>query len=272
MNSNPLQKYFRQPKIFVSLPSKGLFYPDGVLNGDYNSVPIFAMTGMDELIMKTPDALFSGEATVKLIESCCPYIKDGKEVPSFDIDVLLIAVRIATFGPKMTVMNTCKNCGTENEFDIDLTVVLEHYKDKTFDNKLEIGDLQINFKPLSYKEMTRFNTETFKFQKMLGQLEGIEDDKKQEFIDEVYARLADLQVDIFLNTIESVTGPDFSVSEKQHIREWLANTERTNYSAIKNKLEANKDAWSMPKHRVKCANCGTEDDIAVTMDQSNFFV
>lgn len=271
MNSNPLQKYFRQPKIFISLPSKGLFYPDGVLTGDYSNVPIFAMTGMDELIMKTPDALFSGEATIKLIESCCPYIKDAKEIPSFDVDVLLISIRIATFGPNMTVSHTCKNCKTENEFDIDLNLVLEYYKDRNFNSKLDLGELSVNFKPLSYKDMTRFNTETFKFQKMLSQIEGIADDKKQEFIDKVYEQLAELQLDIFLNSIESVNGPGFAVTETDQIKEWLSNSERTQYSSIKNRLESNREAWATPKQHVKCDNCGTEDDISVTMDQSNFF-
>ena len=134
--SNPLQKYFRQPKMFVSLPSKGLFYEEGSLTGDYNSVPIFAMTGMDEIIMKTPDALFSGEATVKLIESCCPYIKNGKSVPSLDVDVLLVAIRMATYGEDMTIGHTCKNCGTENEFIIKLPIVIEQYLDKKFQSKL----------------------------------------------------------------------------------------------------------------------------------------
>ena len=41
--NNPLQKYFRQPKIYMALPSKGLFYPPGSLLGDYNNVPIFGM-------------------------------------------------------------------------------------------------------------------------------------------------------------------------------------------------------------------------------------
>jgi len=105
---NPLQKFFRQPKVYVSLPSKGLYYEPGSLIGDYNNVPVFAMSGMDEIIMKTPDALFTGEATAKVIESCCPYIKNAKTMPSIDIDALLIAIRIATFGEKMTVTQTCQ--------------------------------------------------------------------------------------------------------------------------------------------------------------------
>ena len=77
-NSNPLQQFFRQPKIYISLPSKGVYYPPGVFQGDYSNVPIMSMTGMDEIIMKTPDALFNGEAAYKVIESCCPFIKNAK--------------------------------------------------------------------------------------------------------------------------------------------------------------------------------------------------
>lgn len=272
MTTNPLQKYFRQPKIFVSLPSQGLYYPEGSLNGDHTNVPIFAMTGMDELIMKTPDALFSGEATIKLIESCCPYIVKGKDVPSFDIDVLLVAIRIATFGPTMTVLHTCKNCGAENDFDIDLGLVLESYRDKKFNNILKLDELTVSFKPLSYHDMTKFNVESFKFQKMLGQIEVVDDDKKQELVDQIYKDLASLQVDIFLSSIESVAGPDFIVTEKDHIREWLANSDRDYYSEIKAALEKNRDEWAMPKHLIACSECSTEDKIEITMDQSNFFV
>jgi hypothetical protein len=271
MTTNPLQKYFRQPKIFVSLPSQGLYYPDGSLSGDHTNVPVFAMTGMDELIMKTPDALFSGEATVKLLESCCPYITNGKDVPSFDIDVLLVAIRIATFGPKMTVTHTCRHCETENDFDIDLGTVLDNYKDKRFENVIELDDLTIRFKPLSYSEMTKFNVESFKFQKMLSQVETVSDDERQKFIDSIYENLATLQVDIFLSSIESISGPEFTVTERDHIREWLSNSNRESYAKIKQQLEKNKDSWAIPKHQISCANCNTVDQIDVAMDQSNFF-
>ena len=30
--TNPLSKYFRQPKIYLRLPSKGKFYPPGVID------------------------------------------------------------------------------------------------------------------------------------------------------------------------------------------------------------------------------------------------
>jgi hypothetical protein len=50
--NNPLSKFFRQPKIYITLPSRGLYYEPGVLGGSYENVPIFAMTGMDEISVR----------------------------------------------------------------------------------------------------------------------------------------------------------------------------------------------------------------------------
>lgn len=271
-NFNPLQKYFRQPKLFISLPSKGLYYTPESINGDVEKMPIFAMTGMDELIMKTPDALFNGEATVKLIQSCCPYILDAHKIPTIDLDVLLVAIRMATFGKDMSISHTCTECGTENDFGIDLTTVMDHYSTKQFDSRLKLNDeVTINLKPLTYEEMTVVNMENFKLQKTLSQITEIEPERRQQVMDEIYAKLADIQVHVFLTAIESIQIPDSIVTEKEHIREWLTNTARENYTLIKDKLEKNKDIWNMPKQKIACTNCGTENSIEVVMDQSSFF-
>jgi len=272
MTTNPLQKYFRQPKIFISLPSKGLFYKEGSFAGDHSNVPIFAMTGMDEILMKTPDALFNGEATIKTIESCCSYIKDAHTIPSLDIDVLLTAIRIATFGEEMSVSHTCRHCGTINDYDINLTKVIEHYTEKTYNNRMQLNnEITINFRPLNYQELTDFNLENFKLQRLLGQLASVTDEEKQKYVDEVYEKLGQIQAQLFISSIESVEIPDTIVSDKDHIREWLANSNRNDYALIKSHLEKTKDEWAMPKFSVKCNECGTETQLEIGMDQSNFF-
>lgn len=274
MSTNPLQKYFRQPKLFISLPSKGLYYFENSLQGDSSNMPVFAMTGMDEIIMKTPDALFNGEATTKVIESCCPYIKDAKAVPSLDIDTLLVAIRIATFGEKMTIEHTCGNCGTENDFDVDLKSVIDHYSSLSFENEVDLGEIIIQIKPLTYQELTEFNIENFKLQRMLFQLNDTEmpDAEKRKLVDDIYARLAQIQLDLIVSSIESVRVPEAIVSEKEYVKEWLANMDAADYDKIKEKLERNRDTWNMPKQPVQCTECGTQDQISFTLDQANFFV
>ena len=67
MAGNPLQKYFRQPKVFIKLPSGGIYSKPGTIQGDAGNVPVYGMTGMDEIIVRTPDALLSGESTATVI-------------------------------------------------------------------------------------------------------------------------------------------------------------------------------------------------------------
>ena len=86
IEQNPLRKYFRQPKVYITLPSRGNYYPDGVLNmPETNELPVFAMTAKDELIIKTPDALLNGQATVDIIKSCIPAINNPWHMPSVDL-------------------------------------------------------------------------------------------------------------------------------------------------------------------------------------------
>ena len=96
MGNNPLQQFFRQPKIYISLPSLGIYTIPGVIQGDVSNLPIYGMTGMDEILMKTPDALMTGESTVKVIESCCPVIEDAWDLCLLDLDIILTAIKIAT--------------------------------------------------------------------------------------------------------------------------------------------------------------------------------
>jgi len=270
---NPLQKFFRQPKVYVSLPSKGLYYEPGSLIGDYNNVPVFAMSGMDEIIMKTPDALFTGEATAKVIESCCPYIKNAKTMPSIDIDALLIAIRIATFGDKMSVTHTCQKCEAENEYEIELGKLLDYFNSLKFVNAIAVSEsLTIRIRPLQYEEMSYFSIENFKLQKTLFQTADLTDDTRQQQIDQIYKDLSELQLQLFLTAIESVQIEGMLVTEKVHIEEWLRNTERDTYKLIKTKLEENKEAWGMPPNPILCSSCGAENSITITLDQANFFV
>ena len=274
--NNPLQKYFRQPKVYMSLPSKGLYYGEQALQGDYTNVPVFGMTGMDEIIMKTPDALFNGEATVKVIESCCPYIKNAKEMPSIDVDAMLVAIRIATYGNEMDLRHICPACKTENEYTIDLQKVLDYFSSQSFDGKITVGDLTIVIKPLVYSQISKFNVENYQLQKMLYQLGQVEsagdEDKTQEITNGIYQRISDMQIELFLTSIDSIQTPDGPVTDGEMISEWMKNSDNEFFATIKTKLETNKAQWDMPKQHITCSNCQHESDVEVTMDQASFFL
>jgi hypothetical protein len=270
--SNPLTKYFRQPKLFIQLPSKGLNYPPGVLQGDYNNVPIFGMTGMDEILFKTPDALYNGEASSKVIESCCPFITNAKVMPNIDVDTVLIAIRMATFGENMTISHTCKNCGEENNFDIPLQNIINYFSSIAFESKVEISpEITVKLRPLTYEESTMFSVENFKLQRMLYQVRGLTEAEQNEHLSEIYNKLAAIQVELFMLSIESVQLPDTTVTDKEHIKEWLKNSDNSVYKIVKDQLEKNKTVWDIPKQNIQCSACQTDDIVTITLDQSNFF-
>jgi hypothetical protein len=273
-NLNPLQQYFRQPKIFIGLPSKGLYYPSGSFQGDYNNVPIMAMTGMDEIIMKTPDALFNGESSIKVIESCCPYIKNAKSMPIIDVDTLLISIRIATFGKTLTMIKDCSHCGHENEYELDLENVINYFSTLKFVNEVQINEnLSISIRPLTYEQANYFSLENFKLQKIMSQTPSLEDEEEKiRKVDQVFSDLSELQLTLYLASIESVKVNNQSVTDQTFILEWLKNMDRDIFNTIKEKLEENKRQWNYPDQLVRCGNCGGENKITPALDQSNFFV
>jgi hypothetical protein len=123
---NPLRKYFRQPAIHLRLPSNGKFYPPGAIELPPNGeVPIYPMTAVDEIITRTPDALFNGSSIVEIIASCVPAIKDAWQIPAVDLNALLTAVRLASYGHEMDIASRCPSCQVIDNFTVDLRAVLD---------------------------------------------------------------------------------------------------------------------------------------------------
>jgi hypothetical protein len=272
MANNPLQQYFRQPKIFINLPSQGVYNKPGTLSGEVSNMPVFGMTGMDEILMKTPDALLSGESTVKVMQSCCPGIVDGWEVTNLDFNLILTAIRIATFGNTINIEHKCTSCGTVNEYEIDLTRVIDYFAHCRYDNKIVYKGLVIKTKPLTYKQITNFALKNFQLQQKLNQNIVLtdEEEKKKNFTT-LFEQLAELQNDIFTEGIENITIDNSVVTEREYIHEWLANCDREVYENIKTQILKNQEIYSSPEHDVECKECGKIAKVTVDLDQSNFF-
>lgn len=273
MSQNPLQQYFRQPKVFISLPSHGVYNRPGMINGDVDHLPVFGMTGMDEILVKTPDALLTGESTVKVIASCCPAITNPWELNVIDLDSILTAIRVATYGNTLSIANVCGKCGTENEYDFDLSTFIDYYTSCKYDNKVISGDLTIYLRPLTYRESSAFSLRNFQQQQMLRQIgEMTDEDEKQKQLSALFEDLAKLQNELFIAGIESITVGSTDVTERGYIKEWIENCDSSLLDGIKKQIKKNQDTWISPTQKVKCNNCGAESHVSISLDQSDFFV
>lgn len=272
MAQNPLQKYFRQPKIFISLPSKGVYNTPGVIQGDVTNLPVYGMTGMDEIIMKTPDALLTGDSVVKVIESCCPSIKNAWELSNLDTDLMLAAIRIATFGTTMGVVHTCPNCGHENSYDVELGQIIDHFSKCEYESKVVVNELIVKLQPLSYKQVSEFALKNYSMQKTLQQSSSIDDElERQQIIADLYKQLGVLRNEIFAAGIDSIDTPNGAVTDRVFIIEWLDNADKATFDAIKKVIDRNNETWKTPAMAVKCEECESENLLRVELDQSSFF-
>lgn len=274
MAQNPLQQYFRQPKVYIKLPSEGAYNAPGTLSGDLTNVAIYGMTGMDEIIAKTPDALLSGETVAQVLSSCCPSIKDPWALTMLDLNPVLAAVRIATYGNTITVQHTCPKCSTENEYDVDISRLIDHYNTCRFDPDLILKDITVKLRPLTYKQSTEFSLRNFAIQQRIAQIDEMPEatPERTQATNDLFKDLADIQREMYIAGVDSVQTPQTTVTEQQWISEWLDNTDKSVFDAIKEHNLKNREAFTNPTYPVVCLNCSTENTISIDIDQSNFFV
>ena len=280
-NTNPLQKYFRQPKIYLSLPSNGKYYPAGSLEiSETGEYPVFPMTARDEIMIKTPDALLNGEATVSVIKSCIPAIKEPFNMPAMDLDACLIAIRIATYGEKMDININVPVTNEEKAFDLDLRVMLDQFTNVTYDHIVQMGDLSIELKPLTYQEFTTTSKATFDEQRIFNVLNDSnvsENDKLSSFT-ESFRKLTDLTISTLEMSIASITMGEDVVTDRNHIKEFIANTDKGLFEKVTNHIEAQREKFQIKPLIVDAtpeeleAGVPATYEVPVTFDQSNFFV
>lgn len=274
-NTNPLSQYFRQPAIYLRLPSGGRFWPAGTLDMPQNGeLPVYPMTAMDEIAFKTPDALFNGEAIVGVVQSCMPNIKNAWAIPSMDLDTILISIRIASYGKSMPIGTKCPKCEEENEFSLDLNSVLDGMKPADFSEPLTIGDLEVWFRPLNYHEATQNGLIQFEQQKtmqMLGNSE-IPEEEKIKNLNQMMRRISELTMESIVHSIGEIRIADGnSVTDPNYISEWLKNSNSQVYNAVRDRAIDIKETSEIKPLNISCPDCKESYEQAFTLDMSRFF-
>ena len=271
MTHNPLQAYFRQPKIYLKLPTMGIYNDPNFVKGDVSNIPIYGMTGMDHVMVKTPDALLNGESTVTIANSCCPNISDAWELTTIDMDSVLVAIKIATYGDIMKVTSVCSSCNSENLYDIDISNFISFYETCVFTSSVSINDLIIKLKPLSYKNMTMFSIENFSLQKQLGQLSNLDDQTYQDELKRLIREFGRLKNKIITANIDQIETTSTVVTESIHISEFIDNCDKLIIDKIKETIDNNNKSRILPIPTAKCTNCNAINNITIDLDNSNFF-
>ena len=272
--SNPLSQYFRQPSIYIKLPSQGQNYPAGTLvmpaNGE---LPVYPMTAIDEITYRTPDALFNGQATVNVIQSCVPSILDAWAVPSIDLDTILIAIRIASYGHDMEFATTCPACNDTTERTIDLRTMLDALRAPDYAAHVSHGDLSIYFRPLNYKNLNDNSALQYEQQKLLQVIPDstISEADKMTALTQAFKSLTEITIRSLAISITAIKTPQALVSEPAHIEEFLKNCERDLFNQIRDHVLRLREQSELQPLKLECTACNHQYQQALTLDMASFF-
>lgn len=274
MNPNPLSQYFRQPAIYIRLPSQGKFYPSGSIeltdNGEY---PVLPMTTLDEITYRTPDSLFNGTAVISVIQSCIPNIKNAWLAPNVDINAILVAIRIASYGHNMGISTTCPKCQNEDQYDIDLRNILDQIASPDYSQTIKHGDLEIAFHPVTYKDQNDTNQMQFEEQRMIRAIPGsdLSDDEKIAKLNAALKHITELTVDAMKFNIASIRTPQALVTEPEFIHEFLNNCDRNLFSKIRDRVIELRSASELAPIKITCSACSNIYEQSMNLDQASFF-
>jgi hypothetical protein len=272
----------RQPKIYISLPSNGAYWPEGSIDYPENGqLAVFSMTAKDELMFKTPDALLNGQAVVDVIQSCVPAIKNAWDTPNVDVDTLLIAIRLATYGEMMDITHRVPNTDEDVTHQIDLRILLDELGSSApWQEAVQINDMLTCFiRPLTYKHLTNTSLKTFETQRLLqaAAANDLSEEQKMAIYNQSLNSMSNITLDLVVDSIKAIEIPGTVVKDREFIREFLDNADKDVYQKIQEHIAKMREANTLKPVTVNSTDEQIEEGapvsylLPITMDNSDFF-
>lgn len=276
--ANPLTQYFRIPKLYVKLPSEGRYYDEHDVNMSMTGeVAVYPLTALDQLLLRTPDALLNGESLAKVVKNCVPDVKEPKNLVEPDINALLLGIKIATSGPSMDLTLNCPKCSHVNEFTVDLTPILEIATTTPENDSIEYNNtLIIHLRPYNFvqRNLTLLNEIQYNNAvKMIQSNADTEDPEKIAQASKTVDSMSRRTFAIIAQSIRSITIKESGqeVTDTQFIEEFLAGITKEQSDVIISKIKDLNQSGIDPMHKFQCVSCGHGWDQNIDFDPTSFF-
>jgi len=281
-NSDPLAKYYRQPQIYIKLPSRGRYYDQTVFTPtETGEIPVLPMTAKDELAFKTPDAMISGQATVDVIKSCLPNFKDPWKMVNYDTDIVLMAIRIATYGETMDINFNVPVTNEASSTTLNIPAMLEDLSRIDIkDEATTTGGFKIKINPLTYQDLTKVSTAQFEQQKIYTTVANstLTDEQKSVQFIKSFKALNNINFDMLVQSITEITTPEgHTVTDSGKIKDFCDNCEAKLINEIQDLLADVRTQAQLKPIKLKATEEQIKKgvpatyEVPVTFDNSNFF-
>lgn len=257
---NPLLEKVSIPGEKFRLPSAGIFYTNGELDESTKDgeVMIVPMNAVDELHLKSPDKLLSGDAIMDVFRRCLPDVINPEELLAKDVDFILMCLRLISYGPNfdLTVAHTCDDA-KEHSYSVPLRPIIQKSKPvnptsvKKYKIKTEAG------------QTVRLHPPKFIATIRLYEQFGKEVESEEEF-----EKMGLQLIDSVAEMIDDVDGHD----NRDDIKEWLKTTRVGDVRAIGEKVAELSDWGLDPMVVVECKDCEKEMEVYVPVNPVSFFI
>ena len=255
---NPLLERARIPGETFRLPSRGLFYKNGELDPSVEDgeVHVHAMTAFDEIVIRSPDKLFSGEAVEEVFQRCIPDVKKPKELFAKDVDFLMVCLRKVTYGGELEIQHThtCEGA-KEHTYSISVDNFIRNAKvidpttiNSIFQFELENGQ-QVTIHPAKFKDAV----------KMMQALDLEETDPEV-----IHKR----SVESIVSIISDVDG----INDPRMIAEWINAVPARWIHKLTEAVEKASDWGPDFETKAVCKDCGEEMDVNAPLNPVAFFI
>jgi len=255
---NPLLERARLPGETFVLPSLGLFYSKDQVECENGEIYIYPMTTLEQILLSSPDKLFSGDAINDVFKRCCPQIKKPLEMLSKDVDFVLSVLRKISFGENSEVsyIHDCKDAKVHS-YAINLGKFIENAK------HIDPTKIKSEYeKNLSNGQQIKLGPPRFLPTLKLYQV-AMENSNKEESPEDI--------VNTVLESIATMIIEVDEISDQKMIKEWLAIISPEMIEEIKNYV-INASTWGSDyTTKTKCQDCGKEIDISSEINPVTFF-
>jgi hypothetical protein len=195
-------------------------------------------------------------------------------MPSIDVDAVLIAIRVASYGTKLTVSAKCPECSEEHDYDIDLTGLLGQVKCPNYDQTVDVDGLKIKLRAQPYISVTQTNIVQFEEQKIAQALNDpdISDDVRNTRIKVSMKNLLDLNDKMLVDSTEYVETEDGTqVTDRAQITELYKNSPSTLTKKIEARLAEIAKEGALPMTQLNCSKCNKPYEVPLEFDYARFF-
>lgn len=279
MTDNPLQKFFRQPSLYIRLPTQNRWYTFDDLELVNNSeIPVYGLSAIDDIMLNTPDAMLNGQALERVIKNCVPAIKNVKNILIPDLETIFVAIRIATNEGKYDYDKKCPKCGHENNFDIQCQHLLDTMSFiEEQDTMIQIDDqLIVYVKPYTFEMRQLYIQKEFEEEKLLRSMSLPTQDEfvAAKLAGEMVDRLTRMTFSLVSNSITKVhlVNEKLDVTENDFINEWLTSISSTQANAVIKKVSELNSIGVNKSLEIQCQSCGYEWNDKLNFDPVDFFV